>query len=102
MKLQVASALTITLNPALDFSAGVTDLRQGAVNRASWQQQDPGGKGVNVAAFLAEKIPFLAIPRVIEHTLQQIENFEPDSLPPVLSADADARRVASAALKTFR
>lgn len=57
---------------------------------------------IAVAAFLAEKLPFLAIPHVIEHTLRHIENFEPASLPPVLAADADARRVATAALKTFR
>ena len=56
---------------------------------------------VAVAAFLAEKIPFLAIPSVIEHTLQHIENFEPDALPSVLAADADARRVATSALKRF-
>ncbi len=56
---------------------------------------------VAVAAFLAEKIPFLAIPSVIEHTLQHIENFEPDALPSVLAADADARRVATFALKRF-
>lgn len=56
---------------------------------------------IAVAAFLAEKLPFLAIPRVIEHTLQRIENFEPESLPAVLAADADARRVATAGLKQF-
>jgi 1-deoxy-D-xylulose-5-phosphate reductoisomerase len=54
---------------------------------------------IAVAAFLAKKIPFLAIPRVIDHALQTIENFEPDALPAVLAADADARRVASHALQ---
>lgn len=49
---------------------------------------------VAVAAFLAREIPFLAIPQLIEHTLQQVQNFEPDSLSAVLSADAEARRVA--------
>ena len=56
---------------------------------------------IAVAAFLAEKIPFLAIPRVIDQTLQAIANFEPDSLPAVLAADADARRVATIALKNL-
>ncbi len=54
---------------------------------------------IAVAAFLASQIPFLAIPRVIEHTLNQIDNFTPDTLPAVLDADASARRVATAALK---
>lgn len=56
---------------------------------------------IAVAAFLAEKIPFLAIPSVIDETLQRIDNFEPDSVSAVLAADADARRFATAALKHF-
>ncbi len=54
---------------------------------------------IAVAAFLDSRIPFLAIPQVIEHTLNQIDNFTPDTLPAVLDADATARRVATAALK---
>jgi len=56
---------------------------------------------IAVAAFLAEKIPFLAIPPLIDQTLNIIENFEPDTLPAVLAADADARRIATAELKNF-
>jgi 1-deoxy-D-xylulose-5-phosphate reductoisomerase len=56
---------------------------------------------VAVAAFLAEKIPFLAIPEVIEHTLGQLKNFEPDSVTAVLNADAEARRVAATVLNLF-
>jgi 1-deoxy-D-xylulose-5-phosphate reductoisomerase len=56
---------------------------------------------VAVAAFLSEKIPFLAIPPVIDQTLNTIENFEPDSLSAVLAIDADARRAATTALKNF-
>jgi 1-deoxy-D-xylulose-5-phosphate reductoisomerase len=55
---------------------------------------------VAVASFLAGQLPFLAIPQIIDHTLQVIENFEPASLAAVLTADAEARRVASAALKS--
>lgn len=51
---------------------------------------------VAVAAFLAERMSFLAIPRVIEHTLAGIQNIEPDTLATVLSVDAEARRVARA------
>jgi len=54
---------------------------------------------VAVAAFLAGSIPFLAIPRVIDQTLQAVENFEPDTLAAVLDADAHARRTAGTHLK---
>ena len=56
---------------------------------------------VAVAAFLRGKIPFLAIPRVVEHTLQSIRNFEPDSLPAVVAVDTESRRVAASHLKTL-
>ncbi|MDB6095307.1 MAG: 1-deoxy-D-xylulose 5-phosphate reductoisomerase [Verrucomicrobia bacterium] len=54
---------------------------------------------VAVAAFLAGEIPFLAIPQVINHTLETVDNFEPDNLAAVLTTDAAARRAATAALK---
>jgi 1-deoxy-D-xylulose-5-phosphate reductoisomerase len=57
---------------------------------------------VAVAAFLSGQIPFLAIPQVIEQSLQNIENFEPDSLSAVLAAELDARRIAADVLQTFR
>lgn len=49
---------------------------------------------IAVAAFLASRIPFLAIPRLVEHTLATIKNFEPADLPAVLAVDAESRRVA--------
>jgi 1-phosphofructokinase family hexose kinase len=45
---------TITLNPAIDHTAAIPNFRAGAVNRVEWEQVDPGGKGVNVASFLAQ------------------------------------------------
>jgi len=57
------------------------------------------GNEVAVAAFLEGRIPFLAIPRVVEQTLGTIKNFEPTDLAAVLAADADARRAAVAHLK---
>jgi len=48
-----------------------------------------------VAAFLAARIPFLAIPRVVEQSLASIANFEPTDLPAVLAVDAESRRVAA-------
>ena len=56
---------------------------------------------IAVAEFLAGKIPFLAIPRVIEHCLSTLSSFEPESLSAVLAADAETRRHAAAALKSF-
>jgi 1-deoxy-D-xylulose-5-phosphate reductoisomerase len=57
---------------------------------------------VAVAAFLSGQIPFLAIPQLIEQSLQNIENFEPDSLSAVLAAELDARRIAADVLQTLR
>lgn len=45
---------TVTLNPAIDQSVAIADFTAGAVNRVQWEQSDPGGKGVNVASFLAD------------------------------------------------
>ena len=56
---------------------------------------------IAVAAFLKSQIPFLAIPRVVEHALDTIPNFEPTNLAAVLDADADARRAATAATSRF-
>jgi 1-deoxy-D-xylulose-5-phosphate reductoisomerase len=51
---------------------------------------------VAVAAFLARRLPFLAIPEVIDKSLQSSANFEPADLDAVLEADAAARRAAQA------
>lgn len=45
---------TITLNPALDRTLAIPNFQAGAVNRVEWEQTDPGGKGINVASFLAD------------------------------------------------
>src|SRR3954466_300364 len=45
---------TVTLNPAIDQTISIPNFAVGQVNRVEWEQADPGGKGVNVAAFLAE------------------------------------------------
>jgi 1-deoxy-D-xylulose-5-phosphate reductoisomerase len=51
---------------------------------------------VAVTAFLARRLPFLAIPEVIDKSLQSSANFEPADLDAVLEADAAARRAAQA------
>ncbi|MEM9815982.1 MAG: 1-phosphofructokinase [Cyanobacteria bacterium P01_D01_bin.6] len=45
---------TVTLNPAIDQTVAIANFQPNAVNRVSWEQADAGGKGVNVAAFLAD------------------------------------------------
>ncbi|MGA8052447.1 MAG: 1-phosphofructokinase [Burkholderiales bacterium] len=45
---------TVTLNAAIDQSVAIPDFAVGEVNRVEWEQADPGGKGVNVASFLAD------------------------------------------------
>lgn len=50
---------------------------------------------VAVAAFLDEKLPFLGIPAVIEHTLEQISSASVNCLEDVQQADSQARLVAS-------
>ena len=49
---------------------------------------------VAVASFLAAKIPFTAIPQVIEATLATMNNLEPTSLAEVLAVDAATRQIA--------
>ena len=54
---------------------------------------------VAVAAFLAGRVPFLAIPRIIEHTLAANKITEPASLDAVLFLDAAARHTATCAVE---
>jgi 1-deoxy-D-xylulose-5-phosphate reductoisomerase len=55
---------------------------------------------VAVAAFLDGRVPFLAIPRLIEQTLSRMPTAEPDSLAAVLAADQEARVIARSLLAT--
>ncbi|HMV06407.1 MAG TPA: 1-phosphofructokinase [Accumulibacter sp.] len=45
---------TLTLNPAVDHSIGLPQLLPGGLNRVAWEKATAGGKGVNVASFLAD------------------------------------------------
>jgi 1-phosphofructokinase len=45
--------VTVTLNPSIDQTASIPNFTAGEVNRVAWEQSDAGGKGVNVASFLA-------------------------------------------------
>jgi 1-deoxy-D-xylulose-5-phosphate reductoisomerase len=47
-----------------------------------------------VAGFLAEKVGFLDIPRIVEETLEKMPGSDIRSVEDVLAVDAEARRVA--------
>lgn len=49
-----ARAVTVTLNPAIDQTVRLASLRPGHVHRARSSRDDAGGKGINVAACLAD------------------------------------------------
>nr|WP_297429925.1 1-phosphofructokinase [uncultured Actinotalea sp.] len=54
--------VTVTLNPSLDRTMDVAELRHGQVNRALSTHLHPGGKGVNVTrALLANAVPSRAV-----------------------------------------
>lgn len=46
--------VTVTLNPAIDLTVSLDELRPGEVHRAHTAVSNAGGKGVNVAACLAD------------------------------------------------
>jgi len=48
------AVLTITLNPAIDQTLYIDNFRIGNVNRVQDHRNDAGGKGVNVAGYLAD------------------------------------------------
>ncbi|MDQ4097407.1 MAG: 1-phosphofructokinase [Actinomycetota bacterium] len=53
--------VTVTVNPAVDQTVWIPGFRAGEVNRVRRQEVTPGGKGVNVAAFLTSfGVPTLA------------------------------------------
>ncbi|MDT2192004.1 PfkB family carbohydrate kinase [Paenibacillus larvae] len=44
--------ITVTLNPALDKTVMIEQLKPGGLNRVEEIRMDPGGKGINVAKVL--------------------------------------------------
>jgi 1-phosphofructokinase len=46
--------VTVTINPAIDQTISIPNFAAGTVNRVQTSRMDAGGKGINVAAFLAD------------------------------------------------
>jgi 1-phosphofructokinase len=51
---QENKVVAVAINPAIDQTIAIPNFTAGAVNRVQSSQLDPGGKGVNVASFLAD------------------------------------------------
>jgi 1-deoxy-D-xylulose-5-phosphate reductoisomerase len=56
---------------------------------------------IAVEAFVANRLPFLAIPRVISDCLEQLHNFEPSSLDALLSAESEIREATQALIAHY-
>lgn len=102
----VESPLDFTRLLSLDFKP--VDTNRFPMMRLAQETMVAGGSApavynaaneIAVAAFLDNQIPFLAIPRVVEQTLQVIPHQEPADLAAVLACDAEARRLAQEQLK---
>jgi 1-deoxy-D-xylulose-5-phosphate reductoisomerase len=57
---------------------------------------------VAVTAFLAGRVPFLAIPELIDNTLQVTSNFEPADLDAVMEADIAARHTTQSSIENYK
>ena len=56
---------------------------------------------IAVEAFLCRRIPFTAIPQMIEQTLHTLSVFDPESFDEIFEADARARAVATSAVEAI-
>jgi 1-deoxy-D-xylulose-5-phosphate reductoisomerase len=98
------SSLDLFQIARLDFEA--PDLLRFPCLRLAFEAVHTGGSApailnaaneVAVAAFLDERLPFTAIPEVVEETLQRLPVVEPENLDGLLAIDAEARGVAEQA-----
>ncbi|WP_426348716.1 1-phosphofructokinase [Alloiococcus sp. CFN-8] len=65
---------TITFNPSLDYIVRVNDFKLGAVNRTTFEEIYPGGKGINVSIVLNNlKVENIALGFIAGFTGEEIE-----------------------------
>ena len=64
--------VTVTLNASIDQTARIPNFTAGEVNRVAWEQSDAGGKGVNVASFLADFGHSIAVTGLLGADNQQL------------------------------
>ena len=100
---RVASDLTFDLATLSQLDFSQPDLTRFPCLRLAYEAAATGGNAcialnaadeIAVAAFLAGEIPFMGIPRTIEHVLKQTDAAHPSSITEVLEADAVARECA--------
>jgi 1-deoxy-D-xylulose-5-phosphate reductoisomerase len=121
MRLPILYALTWPERIASDLRFPVADLRRLDFEppdlkkfpclRLAYEAAEQGGSKtialnaadeVAVAAFLAGEIAFAAIPAVVSDTLNEAAASHPESIKEVLSADAEARRIAGERVRSLQ
>ncbi len=106
---RIPSDLTFDMSSLAELDFSSPDFARFPCLRLAYEAAEQGGEHcialnasdeIAVEAFLAKRIPFLAIPRTIEQVLQQTPHRHPASIAEVLDADARARATARELLAT--
>ena len=108
---RIASDLTFDMSALAELDFSPPDFARFPCLRLAYQAAEAGGEHcialnaadeVAVEAFLAERIPFLAIPRTIEAVLERTPDRHPATIAEVLEADQRARVTAREILASGR
>ncbi len=108
---RIASDLIFDMAALAELDFSPPDFERFPCLRLAYQAAELGGEHcialnaadeVAVEAFLAERIPFLAIPRTIEAVLERTPDRHPATIAEVLEADARARATARETLASGR
>ena len=65
---------TVTFNPAIDYIAGLKDLKMNGINRAISEKILAGGKGINVSIVL-KNLGFESIVLTLHFTIPNMQCF---------------------------
>ncbi len=100
---RIPSDLTFDMHSLAELDFSPPDLFRFPCLRLAYEAAELGGEHcialnaadeIAVEAFLAKRIPFLAIPRTIEQVLERTPRRHPATIPEVLDADSRARATA--------